>query len=88
MKQDKKLKWKADVPSLFAEIIAANNSMWIFKNPFIIVDNILREGAAHAMKINDEKMVSIFARLGMYEGCNNSKHPDHKKLMKLSNKDF
>lgn len=82
------LKWKVDLPSLFAEILGANNSMWIMKSPLKITDSILREGAAHALKLQDEKMISIFARLGMYEGCNDSTHPDHKKLTELSNKDY
>lgn len=87
-KQIQELKWKADLPALFAEIISSNNTMWIVKQPLIIVDNILREGATHALKIQDEQMIAIFARLGMYEGCSNTTHPDHKKLMELTSKDF
>lgn len=86
--EDKVLHWRADVPALFAEILTANNSMWIMKQPLIIVDSILREGAKRALELQDEKMISIFARLSMYDGCNDSKHPDHEKLQKLANKAF
>jgi len=82
------LQWKADVPALFAEIVSANNEMWIMKQPLIIVDNILRQGAIHALKLGDEKMSSIFARLGMYEGCNKRNHPDYERLHELANKKF
>lgn len=86
--KDEILHWKAAVPELFAEILSSNNSMWILRHPLIIVDNILQEGAIHALKLGDEKMISIFARLGMYEGCSDTNHPDHKKLMELSNKKY
>lgn len=83
-----KLNWKASVPTLFAEILGSNDNMWIMKQPLIIVDGILREGANRAMELKDEKMVSIFARLGMYEGCTDTTHPDHNRLMELTNKRF
>ena len=82
------LHWRADVPNLFAEILSANDNMWIMKQPLIIIDNILREGAAHALILQDEKMIAIFARLGMYEGCSDTRHPDNKKLSELSHKKF
>ena len=85
---DKTLHWKANVPALFAEILTANQSMWIMKQPLIIVDNILREGANRALELQDEEMISIFARLSMYEGCADAKHPDHQRLEELANKKY
>lgn len=86
--KDKDLKWKVDVPAMFKEVLSANNSMWIMKHPFLITDQILREGAKRAIELKDEQIISIFARLGMYEGLNDSKHPDHKRLQEIANKVF
>lgn len=86
--KDSLLHWKADVPALFSEIIGSNPTMWIVRQPLIIVTSILKEGANHALTIQDEKMISIFARLGMYEGLSDTRHPDHKRLKRLANKKF
>ncbi|MES2382437.1 MAG: hypothetical protein V4538_15425 [Bacteroidota bacterium] len=85
MPNAKLLHWKVDTTGLFAEILN-NPGTAILRQPLIITDSIIKEGAAHAIKLGDEQMISIFARLGMYEGCNNKKHPDYKKLTKLTNK--
>ena len=85
--KDKKIYWKADTPALFKEILNNNESMWIMRQPLIIVDSIMREAAHRAMELQDEKLIAIMARLGMYEACNPS-HPDHKKILKIINKHF
>jgi len=79
------LHWKADTKALFEEIISCGGSMWIMQQPLKILHSIMLEAAHHAMEIQDEKMIAIMARLGLYEACN-PKHKDHKKILSLINK--
>lgn len=79
--------WKADTKSLFEEILECGGPGVRFLNsPLKIIYGIMQEGAQRAIELQDEKMISIFARLGVYEAATDTKHHDHKKICKLIEK--
>ena len=84
----KQLSFKVDVIALFTEIINNNSSLWAAAMPLKITSAIMLEAAQYAIKLQDEKMIAYMARLGLYEGCSDAKHPDHKKLTNLIKKHF
>lgn len=81
------LSWKCDTPALFAEILGANDNMWVMRQPLIILDSIMREAARRAIELQDEKMIAIMARMGMYEACKPT-HPEHAKISSIIDKHF
>jgi hypothetical protein len=77
----KPLSWSIQTKALFEEILGNNPNMWIMQQPLRILYNILQQGAARAIELQDEKMIAIFCKLAMYEESDpTSKKYDAEKM--------
>ena len=84
---NKKTYWRSHVRLLFEEILESNDKMQILDKPLRITLIIMGEIAAHAVDIQDEKLMAICGRLGLYEGCLPTE-PNYKEMQELISKYF
>ena len=80
--------WKSNIKALFEEIIEAGGpSVDIMHMPLRITYLILREAAQRALELQDEKLISIFCKLAMYEESDPyNPNYDKEKILSLIDK--
>jgi hypothetical protein len=73
------MKWRSNIKSLFNEVLN-NPGTAAAKIPLQITLNIIAEAAMYAAKTKDDKMISYFVALGIYEFSDPySEHYDEKR---------
>lgn len=59
--------WRVNTVSMLREMVEANPTAHIFKQPVNILGRILAEVAERAIELNDPKLNQLMCRLALYE---------------------
>lgn len=57
---------RVNTAGLLAEILTCTPKTQVFKIPFLTLDNLLRQVAARAIELNDDKLNMLMLKLSLY----------------------